>query len=274
MTPDDSDPANPEEWFRVMSFNVRVDQASDGEDAWTHRAGEAASVIRLHEPDVVGCQELLAHQLSDLREALPAYAWVGEDRKAGDRPGEHVAIGYRTDRFTPRDHDTFWLSETPDVPGSVGWDGYHPRIATWVRLEDSVTDADLLHLNTHLDHEGPRARREGARLVLERLADLRAGAPVAVGGDYNCTTDGEAYAVLTGEGDAESPLADARTATPHRAHGPTTTRTDFEELLPEMRIDHVFVDGLAVAGYGVAADLGGNDWFPSDHLPVVVDLQR
>ena len=259
---------------RVLTYNVRRDVAEDGDYDWGGRSEAVAGTIRFHRPDLVGLQEPLSHQYDDLRGALEGYEWVGQSRGAGNGEGEFCPVGYRSDRFERLDSGTFWLSETPDQAGSVGWDASHPRVATWVRLEDRRGGEPFVYLNTHLDHEGPRARREGARLVLERLADLRAGAPVAVGGDYNCTTDGEAYAVLTGEGDAESPLADARTATPHRAHGPTTTRTDFEELLPEMRIDHVFVDGLAVAGYGVAADLGGNDWFPSDHLPVVVDLQR
>jgi endonuclease/exonuclease/phosphatase family metal-dependent hydrolase len=250
--------------FRAMSFNLRVDQASDGDDAWTHRTETAVSVIRLHEPDIVGCQELLAHQLADLREALPAYEWVGEDRKAGDRPGEHVAIGYRTERFTLHDHDTFWLSETPDVPGSVGWDGYHPRIATWARLEDSVTDADLLHLNTHLDHHGERARRRGASLLTGRLDTLAPDCPVLVTGDMNCQPGSPPYERLT-----ES-LEDARKVSTHGHHGPTDTFHGFTGA-PEERIDYILVDDLAVRQHATLADRW-DDRYPSDHFPVLAEL--
>lgn len=249
---------------RAMSFNARVDQASDGDDAWTHRREAAASVVRLHDPDVVGCQELLAHQLADLRESLPAYEWVGEDRKAGDRPGEHVAIGYRPDRFTLRDHDTFWLSETPEVPGSVGWDGYHPRIATWARLVDSVTETDLLHLNTHLDHQGERARRHGAVLLTERLDTLASDSPVVVTGDMNCHPGSPPYERLT------DGLDDARGLSTHGHHGPTDTFHGFTGV-PEERIDYVLVDGLTVRQHATLTDRW-DERYPSDHFPVLAEL--
>jgi endonuclease/exonuclease/phosphatase family metal-dependent hydrolase len=247
-----------------MSFNARVDLASDGDDAWTHRTEMAASVIRLHEPDVVGCQELLGHQLADLRESLPAYEWIGEHRNAGDRPGEHVAIGYRTDRFTLHDHDTFWLSETPAVPGSLGWDAAHPRIATWVRLEDTLSGADLLHLNTHLDHRGERARRRGAALVVERLEAIAPESPVLVTGDMNCTPGSPPYERLT---DA---LEDARETSAHGHHGPTDTFHGFTGV-PGERIDYVLVDGLDVRQHATLADQW-NDRYPSDHFPVLAEL--
>lgn len=250
--------------FRAMSFNARVDQASDGEDAWTHRIETVASVIRLHEPDVVGCQELLTHQLADLREALPAYEWVGEDRGAGERPSEHVAIGYRTDRFTLHDHDTFWLSETPEVPGSLGWDAAHPRIATWVRLEDARTGVYLLHLNTHLDHRGERARRRGASLILDRLEKIAPESPVLVTGDMNCAPGSPPHERLTAS------LEDARELSTHDHHGPTDTFHGFTGT-PDGQIDYILVDGLDVRQHATLTDRW-DDRYPSDHFPVLAEL--
>jgi endonuclease/exonuclease/phosphatase family metal-dependent hydrolase len=250
--------------FRAMSFNARVDQASDGDDAWAHRREKALSVIRLHEPDVVGCQELLAHQLADLREGLSAYEWVGEDRGAGDRPSEHVAIGYRTDRFRRREHDTFWLSETPEVPGSLGWDAAHPRIATWARLEDSVTGSDLLHVNTHLDHRGERARRRGASLLIERLEEIAPESPVLVTGDMNCQPGSIPYERLT-----ES-FGDARKLSTHGHHGPTDTFHGFTGTAGG-RIDYILVGGLDVRQHATLADRW-DERYPSDHFPVLAEL--
>lgn len=265
--------------LRVLTYNVRRDVPADGTYDWAGRREAVASTIRFHCPDVVGLQEPLAHQYRDLREALPAFAWVGQSRNEGEGKGEFCPVAYRTDRFEREAAGTFWLSETPDVPGSVGWDATHPRVATWVRLRDERRDASLVYLNTHFDHEGERARRESAGRVLDRLARIRTGDAgsgdaerAVVGGDFNCTPAGEAYAVLAGATDRESPLRDARLASPHPPHGPTTTKVDFESLVPDRRIDHVFVDGFDVAGYAVATDMGGDGWFPSDHFPVVVDL--
>ena len=252
------------ERFRAMSFNARVDTAEDGADAWTHRKAAVASVIRLHEPAVVGCQELLAHQLGDLRAALPAYEWVGEERGSGDRSSEHVPIGYRPDRFALREHDTFWLSEAPEAPGSVGWDAEHPRIATWARLEDPATGAAFVHLNTHLDHRGERARGRGADLIVERLGDIAPDVPVLVTGDMNCTPGSPPYERLAGAFD------DAREVSAHGHHGPTDTFHGFTGD-PGGRIDYVFVDGFVVRQHATLADRW-DDRYPSDHFPVLAEL--
>ncbi|MEF8852851.1 MAG: endonuclease/exonuclease/phosphatase family protein [Haloarculaceae archaeon] len=261
-----------DERVRVCSFNVRRDVDADGRFAWDGRREAVASTLRFHRPDVVGLQEPLADQYDDLRAALDAYEWVGRPRYGGEREGEFCPVGYRRERFERVAGDTFWLSETPEAEGSVGWDATYPRIATWVRLHDRETGATLTYCNTHLDHEGERARAEGARLLVERLPALRDGGPAVVAGDCNATPGERPYRVLAGEGEFESPLADARLASPHPAHGPATTRTDYESLRPGRRIDHVFVVDCDVDHYGVAADVTADGSYPSDHLPVVVDL--
>ncbi|QLH76382.1 endonuclease/exonuclease/phosphatase family protein [Halosimplex rubrum] len=271
------------EAVRVLTYNVRRDTARDGEFDWAGRRDAVAGTIRFHRPDVVGLQEPLAHQYADLRETVPGFEWVGDSREAEEGDGEFCPVGYRGDRFDRLDSGTFWLSPTPDDPGSVGWDAAYPRIATWVRLRDRAAGGTVLYCNTHLDHEGARARVEGARVLRERASEIREDdEPVVVGGDFNCVAGDEPYRALADDsGDAPEAkrggqgglrLVDAREASPYPAHGPDTTRTDFESLLPDRGIDHVFVAGAAVEGYGVAADAVGDGWFPSDHLPVVVDL--
>ena len=259
------------ETVRVCTYNVRRDVDEDGRFAWDGRREVVASTLRFHRPDVVGLQEPLDEQYDDLRGALPAYEWVGQPRYGGEE-GEYCPIGYRAERFERVAGDTFWLSETPGETGSVGWDATYPRVATWVRLHDRWTGETVTYCNTHLDHEGPRARVKAARLLVDRLGDLREGGPAVVAGDCNATPDEKPYAVLAGEGGNESPLSDARTASPHPPHGPATTRTDYESLRPDRRIDHVFVVDCDVAHYGVAADIAADGSYPSDHLPVVVDL--
>jgi endonuclease/exonuclease/phosphatase family metal-dependent hydrolase len=250
---------------------VRRDVADDAPYEWGRRGAAVAGTLRFHRPDIVGLQEPLPAQYEDLRAALPAYEWVGRSRY-GEGDGEFCPVGYRRERFGCLDSGTFWLSETPGESGSVGWDGAYPRIATWARLRDERTDRRIVYLNTHLDHEGDRARAESARLLLDRLAAIRDGDPAVLAGDCNATPEHDPYAILAGEGERESPLTDARRATPHRPHGPSTSMTDFESLVPDTLIDHVFVTGLDIEGYAVATDMGGDGWYPSDHLPVVVDL--
>ena len=256
---------------RVMSFNVRYDTATDGLDNWAHRRRLVADTIRYHDPDVVGIQEAMHHQLRELETLLPAYDWVGDARDTVAAGGEHTAIGYRRDRFGAAETDTFWLSETPTAQGSVGWDATHPRVATWARLRDD--DGALLSVNTHLDHRGERARREGIALVLERVGALADEVPVVLSGDFNCRVGDPAHDAAAGyELPAGRRLRDARRLADCR-HGPTTTRTDFHDLLPEMGIDHVFVsDDAAVDCWSAVTDRD-DDHYASDHLPVVVDCR-
>lgn len=257
---------------RAISYNVRRDTPQDGEYDWDRRRDAVVSTLAFHRPDAIGLQEPLAHQFDDVREGLPGFEWVGESRLAGEGEGEFCPVGYRTDRFERLDADTFWLSEAPGEAGSLGWDASHPRIATWARLRDRRTGERLLFAATHLDHEGERARREGARLLRDRLADVRDGDPVLLVGDCNATPEEEPYRILAGEGEFESPLTDARAASERPPHGPDTTLTDYESLTPGARIDHAFVADLTVRQCGTAADAFGDGWYPSDHLPIVVDF--
>lgn len=258
--------------LRGLSFNVRYDNAGDGADNWAHRRRLVAGTIRYHAPDVVGVQEAMTHQLRELQVMLPEYDWVGDPRDTVAAGGEHTAIGYRTDRFDCAATDTFWLSETPREPGSVGWDAAYPRVATWARVSDNAGET-LLVVNTHLDHRGERARQEGIDLVCRRLSDVVGDEPAVLMGDFNCTTGEPAYVRAAGHelGDGRT-LRDTRDLATER-HGPTTTRTDFHALVPEMGIDHVFVsDDVAVDTRAVCADRD-DDRYPSDHLPVVVDCR-
>jgi endonuclease/exonuclease/phosphatase family metal-dependent hydrolase len=257
--------------LRVMSFNIRYDTAGDGTDNWSHRRRLVADTIRYHAPDVIGIQEAMAHQLRELAALLDAYEWVGRPRD-GDR-GEHTAIGYRNDRVTAETTETFWLSPTPETPGSVGWDASHPRIATWARLQVGSSDQRLLVLNTHLDRDGQRARREGSKRMLQQLTEQVTDEAVVVGGDFNCRAGGPAYERASGyELPDDRTLRDSR-AVAARRHGPTTTRTDFHTLRPDRRIDHLFVSSdMEVERWSALTDRD-DDHYPSDHLPILSECR-
>lgn len=264
----DRRPAAPDSALRVMTFNIRYDTANDGADAWPHRKDLVASMVRLHGADLVGLQEALRHQIGDLLERLPGFAYVGVGRTDGREAGEYSAILYRTGRFERLDDGTFWLSETPEVPGK-GWDAAFERVVTWAKFRDRETGAVFFHFNTHLDHVGVQARAESARMIRQRIAALAGDAPVVLTGDFNTTDETEPYAILTG---GEAGLQDAMRVSEHPHHGPTSTWNGFEAIAPDQRIDFVFVGGgVRVRQHAILADTWDGR-FPSDHLPVLAEL--
>lgn len=249
----------------VMSYNVRYDTSTDDEDAWPERRDAVADVVRSRRPDLVGFQEPLPNQIEDLRNRLPEYEIRGRGRRA-DGGGEHTPIGFRRDRFSLLDRETFWLSETPAEPGSVGWDAELPRIATRFWLRDEQAGTTLTHCNTHLDHEGEQARREAAALLAR---ELDSDGPTILTGDFNCEADTPPYRRLV-----DGSLRDARAASTTPPFGPATSRTDFESLYSQWIIDHVFVDSaFSVRQCGTCSEIDRRHRYPSDHLPVLAELR-
>jgi endonuclease/exonuclease/phosphatase family metal-dependent hydrolase len=261
--------------LRVISYNIRNGNAPDGDNAWPRRSARVVSLLTLYQPDLIGLQEVLPAQLDDLMTQLPDFNWLGVGRDDGQRAGEHTLIGYRRARLCLVQSNSFWLSPTPDVVGSVGWDATYPRIATWARLFDQTSGQTFLHLNTHFDHRGSLARLESARLLRRFLASYPATLPVIITGDFNCTTAAPPYELLTSAYAGEGPqLYDAMTtsAVPH--HGPTaTTNCSFANPLRD-KIDYIFYHpptSVQVLRHAVLAD-HWDGLYPSDHLPVLADL--
>lgn len=247
--------------IRLLTYNVRYATLDSGDEGWAERRDGVAGVIRFHAPDLVCLQEVWAEQLSDLRARLPGYTWVHAETSSG----EHTPIGYRADRFAVDDIAVFSLSETPSDTHAMDWDTAVPRVTTAATVADVDGDAELRVVNTHLDHDSERARRRGAALLADRVGD-RDG-PTVLAGDLNCGPGDLPYRTLIDDGGFRAARALAR-----HPHGPETTYNDFERPQPGRRLDHVLVDGIEVARFGVLADLDDRGRYPSDHFAVLADL--
>jgi endonuclease/exonuclease/phosphatase family metal-dependent hydrolase len=263
------------ESFRIMTYNIRFNNPADGPDAWPLRKDFVASMFRFHRNDIVGIQEGLIGQVRELDEMLPEFSWVGSGRDDGGESGEFCAIYYRTGRFDLIEDGTFWLSETPDVPGSIGWDAAITRIVTWARLYDKTNDRSFILFNTHYDHRGEVARRRSSELILQKIVELADGDPVILMGDLNTVENQDSYKVLADPelGPVRLELLDGFYHSRYGHHGPASTWNAFREIYPDRRIDYIFVDtNFSVIQHGILADRRDGH-FPSDHLPVVADVQ-
>lgn len=257
--------------YSAMTYNIRLDIASDGDNGWPHRRAALTSLIAYYAPDLVGMQEVLLHQKQAVEADLPGYTFVGAGRDDGRDKGEFSPLGFRRDRFALVASGTFWLSPSPDVPGK-GWDAAYPRVATWARLKDKGARRSLLVVNTHMDHVGTTARLESARQIRRWMAaNRRAGESAVLMGDFNSPVDSAPYSAITEAGDGA--LSDTLTIsrTPH--FGPRGTFTGFRiEQNDASPIDHIFVgDGVAVLRHATLTQHTGGK-LPSDHYPVLADL--
>jgi len=249
--------------LKVMSFNLRRRKESDGPNIWDARRDAAVGVIRRHRPDVVGTQEGLAEQIAYLQSNFQEYGFLGEGRLGG-QADEHNAILYRKDKFRVLRSGNFWLSDTPDVPGSRHWGNFVPRMATWADLEDKDTGGRFHVLNTHLDHLVPAARKRGALLLQKRLPR---DVPCLVTGDFNALQRGGTYRYLTGESGAA--LVDSRWASVTEV--PTKWNGTFHRFTGRglYRIDYILGRYVSqFSGYEVVRDRVEGK-LPSDHFPIV-----
>ena len=185
--------------LRWGTFNIRLQTTVDDKEGWgwNVRRDRVANYIKEKHLDVVGMQEVLHSQLEDLLARLPEYDYVGVGRTDGKTKGEYSPVFFLREKFEVLERGNFWLSETPDVPGSVGWDAALERIASYAKLKDKQTGKVFMAVNTHFDHVGVTARRESAKLIMKKIQEIVGDRPAVVTGDFNVTEDDEAYKIMT-----------------------------------------------------------------------------
>lgn len=254
--------------LKVMTYNIRLDVAVDGENDWNHRREFFASQIRFYEPDVWGVQEATPNQMSDLTKLLPEYSHIGIGRD-GIGKGEASAIFFKKDRFKVSNEQTFWLSETPDKI-SKGWDASYIRICTFGLFKDLKTKRTFWLFNTHLDNNGKVARVNGVETILAKMKEVnKKNYPVILTGDFNSEPDSELLTNL------RKVMTDSRGSSEQKPFGPVGSFNAFKHNEAVTRlIDYVFVDKsqrFKIRKYAVLSD-SINLRFASDHLPVYVEM--
>ncbi len=268
-----SSPDNEVTPVRVMSYNIKYDDKADTLNGWDQRKEQVVNLISFYEPDFIGTQEGLLHQLEYMKSELDSMKWIGVGRTDGKEEGEFSALFYNSERFElAEDSDsTIWLSETPGKP-SKSWDAALPRILSWGKFRDKSTQKELFVFNTHFDHIGDTARAESSRLIVDTIKKVADGMPVILTGDFNATPDSKPYVNLTNE----SILEDAYDASALPHVGPEFSFEGFKTLdstATKRRIDYVFVnDKVDVLKHAFISDFRDGR-YPSDHLPVIADVQ-
>ncbi|MGE5108723.1 MAG: endonuclease/exonuclease/phosphatase family protein [Sphingobacteriales bacterium] len=259
--------------LQVMTYNIRLNAASDSLNAWPYRKDKLASQVLFYEANILGVQEALHEQMVDLQQRLPKYKYVGVGREDGKEKGEYSAIFYDTTRLQVLQTQTFWLSLTPTVPGSKSWDAAITRIVTWAKFKDKLTKKIFFAFNTHFDHLGKEARKQSALLLLQKIKAIAGNAPAIITGDYNSHPSDEPIQVIT---DKSNPLhlTDSKeiSLTPH--YGPTGTFNGFgNREVNDDPIDYVFIKGPWKVLKHASLSQTWKGRFASDHFSVLATVK-
>ncbi|MGN7998119.1 endonuclease/exonuclease/phosphatase family protein [Sphingomonas sp. 22176] len=248
----------------VMSLNIRMPSSDDGPNLWEKRRDLTFATIRAADPDLIGTQELFQRQGDDVVKALPQYAWFGTDRYGG-HANEHMGIFYRRDRLRIVEQGQFWLSETPEKPGSMSWGTDLPRMVNWATFE-TKDGRKFRFYDTHFPHrdQDEGAREQAAKLLAARIAAGPKDLPVILTGDFNTVDSSGAHRALT------ATLADAWLGGAPRT-GPGFTFHGFTGK-GENRIDWILTRGFTVERIATI-DSHRGEVYPSDHYPVVARVR-
>lgn len=254
--------------LKMMTYNIRLDVASDGENAWPKRKDYFTSQIQFYSPDIFGVQEATPNQVTDIALALPNYNKFGIGREEGGM-GEASSIYFKKDRFQVLESNTFWLSETPNVV-SKGWDGACNRICTYGLFKDLKTKKMFWVFNLHLDHIGEVARVKGVELVLSKMKEINTKKyPAFLMGDFNSEPNTKQIVEI------KKVMDDTKDVSKEKPFGPSGTFNNFKHNEPvTLLLDYIFISknsGLKIQKHAVLSD-SKDLKYPSDHLPVLIEI--
>lgn len=254
--------------IKAMSFNIRLDAASDGENRWDLRKNRVSGLMQYHEPDFIGAQEVLHHQLMYLDSSLSNYSYIGVGRDDGKTQGEYSCIFYNSDKYIPIQQSTFWLAPKSDSV-CMGWDAVCNRVCTYGLFKNKKTKQLVWVFNTHFDHVGKTARSESAKLILQKIKSLNTkNDPVILLGDFNLRPTEEPIQRIAAE------MHNAREISQF-VYGNIDTWNAFKfQSKPNGGIDYVFVNKhpkIKVDKFATITD-SYDMKYPSDHFPVMATL--
>lgn len=256
----------------VLTYNIRWANPDDTPNTWNLRKYKVFSVIKEAKPDVFGLQEALYEQVQDMEKAFPDYARVGVGRDDGDTAGEFSPLFFDEHKYKLLSSGTFWLSQTPSVTGSRGWDAACNRVVTWVHLKAYKTGKVFFVFCTHFDHMGEIARRNSATLILKAVDSLTGNNPAILVGDFNSVPGSEPYRLITDQSNPNHLLNSRDNC--KKPSGPKYTYTGFKVgAQPGEQIDYIFLKNkIQVVSFRVNNTNNG-EYYPSDHLPVSAALK-
>ena len=272
----------------VCTYNLRYKNSSDTDagNGWNTRRTYLINLVNFQQPDLLGVQEALPAQMTDMRNGLTEYGSIGVGRNDGANSGEYSAIFYRKETMVLLDNGDFWLSDTPYKPSkgfpSKGGSTTYYRICSWGKFFHKPSGTVIYHFNTHMDLDETN-RQQSYYLIKQKIEEIASKtAPVIVTGDYNAVQTEDSYKLFLNSGflydsytRAKQKFVTNGTCPGFNANNYSTAGGDYR------RIDHIFVtrafnvDHFAVLNpcyYSTSGTASYHLRAFSDHSPVFAKL--
>mgnify|MGYP003307767427 CR=1 FL=1 len=266
---DDSGPDNPDievpDGLMIMSSNMRYYQGTvkgqdTGDHAWEKRRKGYYKMVNTMHPTIMGVQEAEMNQVSDVVSNCPGYAYIGVGRTDGESKGESTSIFYKTEDVSIEEWGTFWLSDTPDVPGTHFPGTDSPRCATWAVVKLKKLDKEYFHVNTHTSYESDPLKKE-VKLLVEMVGKLcPEGIPVMMTADWNVEEDDPALAEIFAASFI-SARKEAKVSDNQYTFSAWSTSS-------KQHLDHIFLKGMGKVQQFTRVPAVWETYAISDHYPV------
>jgi endonuclease/exonuclease/phosphatase family metal-dependent hydrolase len=250
--------------LRLVTSNIRFENAADMEHDWTNRRELLAETLLKFKADVIGTQEGREPQLRDLEGLLSDFKMIDAHRSWIDER-MYPSLYINTNTIDVIQSGDIWLSDTPEVDGSSSFNSAFPRLCTWAILKLKTTNQTFFLINTHLDHILEETRVNQIKVLLEECSKINVDDhPTILMGDFNADHDSEVRKEVIDTWDF--------------LHDPWHTlqleeETSFHKFAGKLeegsRIDWILVD-RSVKTHDIYMDKSNKDGlYPSDHFPIM-----
>jgi endonuclease/exonuclease/phosphatase family metal-dependent hydrolase len=169
--------------LKIISSNIRFANSGDGAHDWGFRKGLLQNIYQNFAPDLLGTQEGRVVQIHELRDGLKNLVLV-EGHRSWIEDRMYPCLFINPETVSVEKSGDIWLSETPEIAGSVSFDSAFPRLCTWARIKLKQSGQNLMVVNTHLDHILQKSRKEQIKVLIREIQKL-GNDPVIIVGDFN-----------------------------------------------------------------------------------------
>lgn len=256
----------------VCSFYTGNDFDKMSAELWEERRSNIESLVDTYQFDIVAMQEVNFDRFYSLKETLTDFNHVIGDAEGRSDIEELAPIFYNADKFLLLSKSQFWLSETPDMPGSKSWGAIYPRITTWVKLQNKISGHIFFVFNTHFCHLNEDAQMKSSVLLLKKINEIAGDAPVIVTGNFNAHLNSPVELLLTSNWDRFHSLQNSARLVKQKKQAARNHRQS-KRFVPNRHTDHILVNSYFNVKAFKAIHSKDIEALYTGHRPVFVEVK-